>query len=116
MRSGLIVLVAWSAYTLNRMEAVTIAPCKVGEWVKTTLSQMESQVAGKPVRLVHRLPDDLAAFNTDEPLLKQTLINLVGNAIKFTESGEVAVTVEVEGIHRLPRAIVVSDTGLGIPK
>ncbi|MGA7917598.1 MAG: response regulator, partial [Candidatus Acidiferrales bacterium] len=49
--------------------------------------------------------------------LRQILVNLVGNAIKFTNEGEVAVRVGVEaedGEHRLLQ-FTVSDTGIGIP-
>ena len=44
--------------------------------------------------------------------LNQILLNLVGNAIKFTERGEVAVSVERTGHEQY--AITVSDTGIGI--
>ena len=54
----------------------------------------------------------------DSSRLRQVIINLVGNAIKFTDEGEVAVKVSVEteiGKDRLLR-FTVSDTGIGIPE
>ena len=57
-----------------------------------------------------RLPDTLYG---DEQRLKQILVNLVGNAIKFTEKGEVQVN-----LYRSNPAqwtMEVSDTGIGIP-
>ena len=54
----------------------------------------------------------------DSTRLRQVVINLVGNAIKFTAAGEVAVKVQVEaqdGQNRILR-VTVSDTGIGIPE
>ncbi|NRB37934.1 MAG: response regulator [Pseudomonadales bacterium] len=52
-------------------------------------------------------------LNTDADRVKQILINLIGNAIKFTPSGNVSVDIEVDELeHRLN--IAVSDTGIGM--
>ncbi|MCP4248825.1 MAG: hypothetical protein GY778_17410, partial [bacterium] len=65
---------------------------------------------------------DLPAAEADENRLQQILHNLVGNAIKFTESGEVEVTAAPRDGRRRPeggqaRIVVgVRDTGIGIPE
>jgi signal transduction histidine kinase len=48
--------------------------------------------------------------------LRQVLINLLGNALKFTERGEVSLNVAAEGIDALPATLrfTVRDTGIGI--
>jgi PAS domain S-box-containing protein len=53
----------------------------------------------------------------DSSRLGQVVINLVGNAIKFTQTGEVALKVDVEDKHGEDRLLhfTVSDTGIGIP-
>ncbi len=54
----------------------------------------------------------------DPTRLRQVLLNLLGNAIKFTESGVVSLLVEPDGDLTVPTALrfTVSDTGIGIPQ
>ncbi|MFT4924231.1 MAG: signal transduction histidine kinase/ligand-binding sensor domain-containing protein [Phenylobacterium sp.] len=65
----------------------------------------------KPLSLINAVPDDLPAALADENRLQQILHNLVGNAIKFTDAGEVTVSALQSG-DRL--TIKVTDTGIGI--
>lgn len=64
-------------------------------------------------------PDIPGLVITDEARLRQILVNLVGNAVKFTEEGEVGVAVRLEEA-REPGALIlrfaVTDTGIGIPQ
>ena len=55
----------------------------------------------------------------DEERLREILFNLVGNALKFTEQGEVAVTAKLTSQNGLSSAkvrLTISDTGIGIPE
>jgi signal transduction histidine kinase len=65
---------------------------------------------------VHIAPDVPVDLTGDPVRLGQVLINLVGNAIKFTEHGEVRVDVSVESVanHRACLQFVIRDTGIGI--
>jgi two-component system, sensor histidine kinase and response regulator len=64
-------------------------------------------------RIAPDVPDALVG---DPGRLRQVLINLVGNAIKFTERGEVTVDVSANGFdHDVELRVVVADTGIGIP-
>jgi two-component system sensor histidine kinase/response regulator len=74
---------------------------------------------GKGLELVcHVVPGVPDAVVGDPGRLRQVLFNLIGNAIKFTENGEVVVRVEAappEG-DRVEIRFAVSDTGIGIPE
>ncbi|RED53181.1 ATP-binding protein [Cohnella lupini] len=70
-------------------------------------------IRDKPVTVKLQLPERLPNVHADENRLLQIMYNLIGNAIKFTPSGEIIVTAYPEG-NRL--RIAVSDTGIGIPE
>lgn len=56
-------------------------------------------------------------FNGDKQRLRQILINLIGNAIKFTEVGSVDVSARIEAIdHSHILRVDIKDTGIGIPE
>ncbi len=64
------------------------------------------------VQLLHEVTDEVGEANTDEARLRQIVINLLSNALKFTEAGEVQMRAAKEGQALV---IAVSDTGIGIP-
>ncbi|HKJ93684.1 MAG TPA: GAF domain-containing sensor histidine kinase [Longimicrobiales bacterium] len=63
------------------------------------------------VELVVSAPAEPVAMRTDARMVRQILLNLITNGIKFTEEGRVAVTMEPAGDHVV---FVVRDTGIGI--
>jgi signal transduction histidine kinase/CheY-like chemotaxis protein len=68
----------------------------------------------KSIEIVSVVAHDVPrAIRTDEVRLRQVLTNLVGNAIKFTETGGICVEVKMSGVGRL--RIEVRDTGVGVP-
>ncbi len=88
--------------------------------VEGTIRTLAERAHGKGLELACRIAPDVAdGITGDANRLRQVLINLVGNAIKFTERGEVIVTVENEsGIELQSHAnlvFTVTDTGVGIP-
>ncbi|MBM7555783.1 PAS domain S-box protein [Halanaerobacter jeridensis] len=61
--------------------------------------------------------DDEIAIKLDETRLRQILLNLVGNAVKFTKQGYVRLAVDYElKADKLNLKIIVEDSGIGIPK
>jgi signal transduction histidine kinase len=79
--------------------------------VQTVFTAVESLAADKRLALNISLPPDLPPAKGDDRRISQVLLNLVGNAIKFTEAGEVHVRVSTsDGTF----VVSVSDTGPGI--
>ncbi|MBF0369829.1 MAG: response regulator [Magnetococcales bacterium] len=78
----------------------------------------KKQTAEKNIELIIATPPDLPCALIGDPLrLEQVLVNLVGNAIKFTETGQILVKTSLvkESEERVCLQFSVQDTGLGIP-
>ncbi|HZR63207.1 MAG TPA: ATP-binding protein [Xanthobacteraceae bacterium] len=100
---------------LSKIEAgqliLSLADYSVADMVQSVHTAVEPLASSKKLGFTVDLPRDLPAAYGDDRRLKQVLLNLVGNAIKFTDSGEVAITASVaDGAY----TIVVRDTGPGI--
>ncbi len=90
------------------------APVDVAELVADMRATLRAQSA-PGVELVVHVPDDLGPVVTDGVLLGQLVRNLISNALKFTEAGQVTVTVTAEpGVDGDFIVIEVRDTGIGI--
>ena len=89
-------------------------PKSVGlkEVVEVVLALCKPLVDGKNLQLVNQVPADFSLLWTDEDRLQQILYNLVGNAVKFTNQGEVTISAEEKASTKA--LITVSDTGIGI--
>jgi two-component system sensor histidine kinase/response regulator len=86
--------------------------------VETLLKPLALKAHAKGIELAaHVRPNVPDALHGDAGRLRQILVNLVGNAIKFTERGEVVLTVEVRepANGQAPLYFQVRDTGIGIP-
>jgi signal transduction histidine kinase len=100
---------------LSKIEAgqlvLSLADYSMQDVVQTVFTSVESLSAEKQLALNIAVPPDLPLGRGDEQRISQVLLNLVGNAIKFTEDGEVGVQVTaVDGAF----TVAVSDTGAGI--
>ena len=75
------------------------------------------KIAGKPIEMLCRIDEKLPATVMGDPgRFRQVLVNLLGNAVKFTEKGELELSIEVQ--EETEEAIVlhstIRDTGIGI--
>jgi signal transduction histidine kinase/CheY-like chemotaxis protein len=85
--------------------------------VKDVLRSLAFAAHQKGLELTVHIAPDVPADLTGDPIrLDQVLINVVGNAIKFTEHGEVCVDVSVESVtnDRACLEFIIRDTGIGI--
>src|SRR5580765_4757426 len=91
----------------------------LGEVLDKTLEMMAIRAHEKGLELALRsAPEIPTALVGDPGRLRQVLINLIGNAIKFTEQGEVIVRVECDPEDAAAGALrfAVCDTGIGVPE
>ncbi len=89
------------------------------ELVQGILDIFENKVAGKSVKVFSDVDPDLKTLLVgDDLMLKQILLNLLGNAEKFTQEGYIGITLYVihKNNNRWTLRFEVSDTGFGIPK
>jgi len=96
----------------GRMELM-LAEYSVQDVVETVRSSLQSLALEKGLELIAASQDDIPLAFGDGKRITQCLMNLVGNALKFSKAGRVALSVERQGDNLLCR---VSDTGIGIPK
>jgi two-component system phosphate regulon sensor histidine kinase PhoR len=90
-----------------------LGPVAVGDVVESVLAIMSQRAETRRVALVATLPPDLPDVSADHDRLEQILINLVDNAVKYTDAGG-RVTVAARHVDALVE-IAVRDTGVGIP-
>ncbi len=94
-------------------------PFDIRVCVEEALDLLVSKAEEKGLELLFEAPLDLPTHVVgDVTRLRQILINLIGNAIKFTAEGEIKVmtTAELVGEGRHKYHFIVSDTGIGIPE
>ena len=96
----------------GRMELV-LGEYSVQEVVETVRASLQSLALEKGLGFVAAAQEDIPLAFGDGRRITQCLTNLVGNALKFSKNGRVAVWMEQQEENLLYR---VSDTGIGIPK
>jgi len=90
------------------MEIVEFDP---NEIISQSVEEMRSQAAAKELALNYQPLGEPLVIRADKDRLKQVLINLIGNSVKYTLKGSVEVSVKTKGKELL---ITVADTGIGI--
>ncbi|MEN6494678.1 MAG: PocR ligand-binding domain-containing protein [Thermoguttaceae bacterium] len=106
---------------LSRIEAgrfeLEAAPFSPGQAVEQVVRSLQLRADEQGLRLACELAEDLPNLLVGDPLrLRQVLMNLVGNAIKFTPQGQVVVCVGVQerAAESVSLKFSVADTGIGI--
>jgi signal transduction histidine kinase len=91
---------------------IRLAPVVMSTLARACAAELDSLRAGKDVRLVADLPEAPIESMTDAQRVRQILMNLLSNALKFTEHGEVTLQLRCNASEI---RISVTDTGKGIP-
>jgi PAS domain S-box-containing protein len=109
-----------SVLDLSKIEAgkteLTYEETSLRDLVESVAEQLEVQAKTKGIHLETEIPDALPRISTDSRKLRQILINLVGNAVKFTERGSVSVRVRCDRTRGHDLQLEIVDTGIGIPE
>lgn len=93
---------------------VTSGLVAVDQLVHDVVAQLEGQPRDPGVEFRAEVPDEMTPIQTDGVLLRQLLINLIGNALRFTHSGSVIVSADMDETSGRPVRLHVRDTGIGI--
>lgn len=93
---------------------LSLGPVAVSDVVESVFAIIGQRAEMRRVALVAALPPDLPDVTADHDRLEQILINLVDNAVKYTDAGG-RVTVSARGADAAVVEIAVTDTGVGIP-
>jgi signal transduction histidine kinase/CheY-like chemotaxis protein len=94
---------------------LTNAPFDLGSLVHDIIDMMQMRAKDKGLQLVVDQSSQFPRYIVgDEPHMRQVLINLIGNAIKYTEKGGVSVHLDTAQNERLHLLVEVEDSGPGI--
>ena len=83
------------------------------EMVKSVFEELKMHGEKKGLEMNLAVSEDKIFIKADETKLRQVVLNLIDNSIKYTEQGSIAVSLKIERGQALFR---VKDTGIGIPK
>lgn len=98
--------------------SVESAPFRLRELIEETMGPLAFRTHEKGLELSYRVSSDVPNDVIGDPTrLRQVIVNLVGNAIKFTSRGEIIVRVALQNLEgrNCELHISVADTGVGIP-
>jgi signal transduction histidine kinase len=103
---------------ITRIEAgrmpIQVVPFNLPDLLREVVSELEPIIVKSGLALSTRVPPDLPTIRSDRQKVKQIVVNLLSNALKFTQKGTITIRVKMAGPHAV--AIEVIDTGIGIPK
>ena len=88
-------------------------PANFSQIFQTMLPLINPAIERKQLNLMAQIPDNFPKINVDENRIQQVLFNLINNAIKYTQVGEIRLEARLAGSEIL---VTVKDTGIGIPE
>jgi two-component system phosphate regulon sensor histidine kinase PhoR len=103
---------------LSRIETgqaeLRLEPVNLNQVIDEVIAQLSPQVERQQLSIDKELPADIPSVQADKERIRQTIVNLVHNAIKFTDpGGKITIAAQVRGDSA---TVDISDTGIGISK
>ena len=98
----------------SRKVELDLADVDLKALVQDILTNCRSQLGHRKIKLLLDAPEQVAPLRSDPGKLRQILLNLISNGMKFTERGHVLVSIVTEPGTHDPVRIDVNDTGIGI--
>jgi signal transduction histidine kinase len=84
---------------------------EIDQLIREATASLEPMLNANSVRIVEDISSNIPPLNTDREKLREVILNLLGNAVKFTDRGEIKISAyQQNGDFRL----AVADTGIGI--
>ena len=108
-----------SMLDIHRIEAgkmeLLLAPCDLVRMAGRVVALFQAEARQKGIHLGLQVPAAMLQVVADSERVEQVMVNLVANALKFTDAGG-AIRVSLNSTPRNEIEVVVSDTGIGIPQ
>ena len=103
---------------ITRIEAgrmpLNLSTFKIPELINEVMSELEPIIKRSTLEVTAKMSHKLPPLKSDRQKVKQIVLNLLSNALKFTPAGAVVIAASYDGAGRTV-AILVRDTGVGIP-
>ncbi|MSP53468.1 MAG: response regulator [Gammaproteobacteria bacterium] len=102
----------------EKLDFVVSEPIDLKNLILDAMRAVKPTVANKPIHMGFDYPNNLPTMiNSDVSKLQRILLNLLGNAVKFTHEGEISIEVSIlkQQQDQITLAISVKDTGIGVP-
>ena len=101
-----------AAIESNKM-SISLIPLDIKPILKRCVGVFENSIKDKGLSLSIHIPDDIPKILADEKRITQVLLNLLDNAVKYTNAGGITVGISLK--NKLVQ-IDITDTGIGIPE
>ncbi|HLO83731.1 MAG TPA: ATP-binding protein [Nostocaceae cyanobacterium] len=104
---------------ISKIEAgklsVVTTPINLHQSLLEVINLQSVNVQQKGLQLICKISDEIIPVKADAAKLKQVLINIIGNATKFTDEGSITISTEIQHLGNKSQVIIsVKDTGIGI--
>jgi PAS domain S-box-containing protein len=103
---------------ITRIEAgrmpIQVVQFSLQDLIREVTTELEPIIAKSAVDVIIKVSPELPALKTDRQKVKQVLVNLLSNALKFTSKGSITIKAQMAAKHTMVIAVI--DTGIGIPK